>query len=204
MRFFSLIFSHPNRRFSRWKIFATYVDIYCNFLIPKYPCIGTLRRKMFHMNIQSRPINRYENDDFPNKLTNGDLNHGQTKGDLNKKLYPYKRTCDISVSPVHQKIFWRPSSFSPMLFLKKLSPVLKKHQKIVARPVLLQNWLPVQFFARPFIRGGGVLSNNTDSLNFIHFRLKVKTVREPNDRTFKNQFSTAFQICIPCFSTTIP
>ena len=47
------------------------------------------------------------------------------------------------------------NSFSTMFFLKKLrvSPVLKKHQQIVARPVLLQNWSPVLFFFRPFIRG---------------------------------------------------
>ena len=31
----------------------------------------------------------------------------------------------------------------------------KKYQNIVARPVLLQNWSPVLFFARPFKRGGG-------------------------------------------------
>ena len=44
-----------------------------------------------------------------------------------------------------------PSSFSPTFYPKKLSPVLK-HEQIVARPVHLQNWSTVLFFARPFIR----------------------------------------------------
>jgi len=54
--------------------------------------------------------------------------------------------------PSTKNLFCRPSSFSNIFFLIIARP--KKHQTIVASPVLLQNWLPVLFFARHFIREG--------------------------------------------------
>jgi len=55
---------------------------------------------------------------------------------------PYKRTGDISVSPIHEKKICRPSSFFrefPMFWTKKLSPFLSRRScpapKLIARPV---------------------------------------------------------------------
>ena len=83
----------------------------------------------------------------------------------------YKRTGDISISPVHQKkilvarpVFrakiCRPSSFSPMFFLKKLSPVLKNTKKlsaVISRPSCPAPKLVARPVFRPsFYTGRGV------------------------------------------------
>ena len=73
---------------------------------------------------------------------------------------PYKRTGDISVSPVHQKTFLAVQFFGQKFVARPVFPLCfslkniarpNKHQQIVARPVLLQNWSPVLLYGRGVI-----------------------------------------------------
>ena len=67
-------------------------------------------------------------------------------------LPPYKRTGETEISKYTNTNFFSPAQFFSGIFPNFL---LKKHQKIVARPVLPQNWSPVPCFSPVLLYGGG-------------------------------------------------